>query len=131
MSDFATTALAPEEYNVEQIASLVTNLRTAHMNEQYYRVAYTNAMQKLADVETYLKDNREELELHADEIAEILGVTLTRKYRVAVTVTNYFEIETEEQIDESWVQSNFYNSASLDSEDAHDDSMGDIEIDEV
>ena len=102
-------------YLAEQVSALRTALDEANRSLEWYKdKARTNAnnMEALSD---YLKENRDELELHAESIADIFGISLTRTYEVTFTVEYTFTVESDEKVTEEWVDYN-YESATLNNE---------------
>jgi len=56
-------------------------------NETIYRTENVKRSNAISEVQDYLVDNYDDLESHADAIAELLGLSLTKTVEIEVNVT--------------------------------------------
>ena len=81
----------------------------------------------------YLLENRYDMPEHAEALADLLGVKLTRTYDVAVTVTFTTQVEIDEEIGNDDIEYNLLPEFNLDlgNTEGSDYSIDLIQIDEA
>ena len=80
-------------------------VRQAVSNLEHYRVMNNNVNAGISQVKDYLIENIEDLGDHASEIAEFLGIELTREVSVDihVTVTAQLTIPAGKDVEDLWM----------------------------
>lgn len=61
-------------------------ITNAYVDNERYAKRLSDLRTRIHRVEEYLQENYDDLELHADEIAELLDITLTREVTMRVTL---------------------------------------------
>ena len=87
-------------------ADVVTTLETARKNNLEHRIKLQNQLDKLKE---YLNENYDDLELHADEIAEIMGIDLTRTIELEMSATFTVTVELGRDQDPSDIDAYDFN----------------------
>lgn len=78
----------PDVYAEKRLAKYnARELSRFYRDSERYQKSAEDLEAKIRFAERYLKENYEDLELHADELAEILGITLTNEVEFEMTVT--------------------------------------------
>ena len=83
-------------------ADTVTWLNTLRQTNNSTIIDYTN---RIDSVKSYLNENYDDLELHADEIAELLGIELSNTVEFSITATFNVTVELERGQDPSEIDS--------------------------
>jgi len=86
---FEDSNLIYVELSPVDVNDLFTDLARAKAHRDSYSAVATRQTNMIESVKEYLLDNYDELESHADEIASLLDIELTREieYSVSMTVT--------------------------------------------
>lgn len=95
--------LTTHENKVNELLTRINSLNSTLESCQAKNRDYANKVDNLKD---YLIENRDDLGEHAEAIADIFGIKLTKTYDVSVTVIFTATIESEEEPDESDLQYN-------------------------
>jgi hypothetical protein len=116
----ATTVTRTELYTATQYAELEARLErtTEQLNSAFLSISRLNdrlvARERATDaVKDYLLENYDDLEMHADEIASLLDIELTREveYAVSMSVTVTVTVAPGEDA-ESLIADNLYVDAN-------------------
>jgi hypothetical protein len=84
---FEDSNLIYVELSPVDVNDLFTDLARAKAHRDSYSAVATRQTNMIESVKEYLLDNYDELELHADEIASLLDIELTREVEYTVTMT--------------------------------------------
>ena len=84
---FEDTSLIYVEVSPVDVNDLYTDLARAKAHRDSYSAVATRQTNMIESVKEYLLDNYDELESHADEIASLLDIELTREVEYSVTMT--------------------------------------------
>ena len=126
-NSFSTIILElPVGTNVTEFVDKTANdIEYAFKRLESYRSIANNQTSAIESVKEYLLENYEELETHADEIAQLLDIELTREVEYTVTMTATVTVTLTPGNDaESIISDNLYidsNSGSI--------SVDDYEVD--
>jgi len=78
----------PDYYSTGEFVEMTGyELSSIVRNETIYRTENVKRSNAINDVEGYLVENYDDLESHADAIAELLGLSLTKTVEIEVNVT--------------------------------------------
>jgi len=78
----------PDYYSTGEFVEMTGyELSSIVRNETIYRTESVKRANAISDVEGYLVENYDDLEGHAEAIAELLGLSLTKTVEVEVSVT--------------------------------------------
>jgi uncharacterized membrane-anchored protein YhcB (DUF1043 family) len=125
-NSFSTVILELPNGNVTEFVERTANdIEYAFKRLDTYRSIANTQTSNIDSVKEYLLDNYEELETHADEIAQLLDIELTREVEYTVTMTATVTVTLTPGDDaESIISDNLYidsNSGSI--------SVDDYEVD--
>jgi uncharacterized membrane-anchored protein YhcB (DUF1043 family) len=84
---FEDSNLIYVELSPVDVNDLFTDLARAKAHRDSYSAVATRQTNMIESVKEYLLDNYDELESHADEIASLLDIELTREVEYTVTMT--------------------------------------------
>jgi hypothetical protein len=102
-----TPAVAMEvTLTLSEYDALKSEIENLKGTNQYHLKTLSRLYSQRDSLETYLKDNRDNLEEHTQEIASIFGLILSYDYVVEVLIKARFSITTSDEIDEDWVSDN-------------------------
>ena len=73
---------------------------------------------KIDNVVQYLRDNRDDLGDHAQEIADLLDASIKYVYNLSVTVTFTTPIESDDELTEDYIERNISPELNIDIEGA-------------
>jgi hypothetical protein len=122
---FEDSNLIYVELSPVDVNDLFTDLARAKAHRDSYSAVATRQTNMIESVKEYLLDNYDELESHADEIASLLDIELTREVEYTVTMTATVTVTVAPGDDaESIISDNLYiesNSGSI--------SVDDYEVD--
>ena len=124
---FEDSNLIYVELSPVDVNDLFTDLARAKAHRDSYSAVATRQTNMIESVKEYLLDNYDELESHADEIASLLDIELTREIEYSVSITATVTVTVAPGDDaESLISRNIYvesNDGSI--------SVDDYEVDYV